>query len=608
MLSSPSPAPSGRSIAANALRKAGLMDRDRDERMRDASDKPGGRKGAQKSTQRARAHPHRPRAIDAITGKDLPGASNASRVSMLASRLAAGDSIAIRGASKGTLGRLRRNAVSGSTSADAATESKVISLWKEFVHRRWNPEAKFLNLERMAEDDYIRRNALVAPGAPGSTNKEASVIFKIASKLTPEVETMSLAHNNITSASTIIGLPRYLPKLVNLSLEGNKLRMWKDLDYIAGRRGRLENLRELVLTGNPIREVEYQNNRVDQYKSEVARRFPSLEILDSEAIAKIAFDVPQASTSTALPAQPAATTFPCEMGPSFLTGVDGSIISNFFMRFFPLFDNQRSALVDAYHPDATFSFSANTAIPARARIEGYHHSKEMPNQRKLEWSPWLLGGHGGSRNLNRMGGGVEKMAKTLHIGNQEVVKAMSDLPKTRHDVAGAPEKFCVDAFPVTHGDSMHLFVTVHGQFVEEPAEGIRSFDRSFMLAPAPEGSRAKQSGWDVMILSDELVVRAYSSHEAWRPGPMRVQAGEPFPPSASPAQLPPANAQAQALLQEALSSIPEPQRSLVMQICQRTGLNVAFAVQCLEGNGWDLERAVANFEQVKGTLSRDAFL
>lgn len=72
---------------------------------------------------------------------------------------------------------------------------------------------------------------------------------------------------------------------------------------------------------------------------------------------------------------------------------------------------------------------------------------------------------------------------------------------------------------------------------------------------------------------------------------------------------------------------PEPQRSLVLQVCQRTGLNVRFAVECLTGNGWELERALANFEQVKvcigravptvwlltvdfaqSTLSREAFL
>ena len=40
---------------------------------------------------------------------------------------------------------------------------------------------------------------------------------------------------------------------------------------------------------------------------------------------------------------------------------------------------------------------------------------------------------------------------------------------------------------------------------------------------------AKQSGWDVVVLSDQLVVRAYSLPDAWRPGPMRVQAGDLMP-------------------------------------------------------------------------------
>lgn len=38
---------------------------------------------------------------------------------------------------------------------------------------------------------------------------------------------------------------------------------------------------------------------------------------------------------------------------------------------------------------------------------------------------------------------------------------------------------------------------------------------------------------------------------------------------------------------------------MVLAIMQRTGLNVKFAVECLQGNGWDVERAVVNFEQVK---------
>jgi nuclear RNA export factor len=65
--------PSGSSVLANtALRKAGLMDRD--ERMRDAADKPGGRKGHPKS------RPHRPRLIDSIKGQ--PGPTRNSMVNI----------------------------------------------------------------------------------------------------------------------------------------------------------------------------------------------------------------------------------------------------------------------------------------------------------------------------------------------------------------------------------------------------------------------------------------------------------------------------------------------------------------------------------------------
>lgn len=88
----------------------------------------------------------------------------------------------------------------------------------------------------------------------------------------------------------------------------------------------------------------------------------------------------------------------------------------------------------------------------------------------------------------------------------------------------------------------------------EPVGGVRSFDRSFVLVPAPEGSRwvrpfgnrrtlitvmrqirAKANGWDVEILSDQLVIRGFSSHEAWSPGPLLVQAA---PSSSLPASLP----------------------------------------------------------------------
>lgn len=87
----------------------------------------------------------------------------------------------------------------------------------------------------------------------------------------------------------------------------------------------------------------------------------------------------------------------------------------------------------------------------------------MPNQRKLEWKTWV---DTGSRNLNRIGGDPRKTLENLHIGGDQIVKILVNLPATRHDISGPPEKFCLDSFPVPHGQNMGLLLTVHGQFTE----------------------------------------------------------------------------------------------------------------------------------------------
>ncbi|KAH9998801.1 NTF2-like protein [Russula compacta] len=583
------PSHSGSTVLVNtALRNAGLMDRD--ERMRDASDKPGGRKGFPKPRS------HRPRLIDTIKGQPGP-----SRDSMLASRIAPPSSgpLSIRGAA---FGRVRRNAISLNGDkvlpGTRVAVGKPLEIWRRFVQKRWDPQLRFLNLERMSEDEMITRAGLLPPGVPGATGKEAAVIFKLASQLKPPVRTVSLAHNNLQSTHVITTIAHYLPSLANLSLENNSLRVWRDLDSISqlsDKKDKLSKLRELILIGNPIRELDYQNNRVDTYRNNIMRRFPTLELLDKEPVTKISFDAPQTPhPAGSSDSRPTAKDFPATMQPPLIAGVDGGIITSFLARFFPLFDTQRATLSNVYNELATFSFQANTSIPARAKIQGFQYSKEMPNQRHLEWSPWL---GAGSRNLSRVAGAVDKMLKSIHVGRENVLSAMSSLPQTKHDIVGAAEKFCIDAWPVTHEDRTTLFLSIHGQLIEEPVGGVRSFDRSFVLVPAPKGSRAKTSGWDVEILSDQLVIRAYSSHEAWSPGPLHVQAV----PSSQSSALP-------ASVQQELGAIPEPQRSLVTQICTLTRLNVQFAVDCLENNGWDVNRAVANFEQVKGTLGRDAFL
>jgi nuclear RNA export factor len=225
----------------------------------------------------------------------------------LSTRLAPPSSgpLSIRGAA---LGRVRRNAISLNGDkvlpGTRVAVGKPLEIWRRFVQKRWDPQSRFLNLEvcttpldathlfsrfdqRMSEDEMITRAGLLPPGVPGGSGKEAAVIFKLASQLKPpvryfhhanlvhiffsfiQVRTISLANNNLQSTHVITTIAHYLPNLANLSLENNNLRVWKDLDSISqlsDKKDKLLKLRELILIGNPIRELDYQNNRMDTYR------------------------------------------------------------------------------------------------------------------------------------------------------------------------------------------------------------------------------------------------------------------------------------------------------------------------------------------------------
>lgn len=47
--------------------------------------------------------------------------------------------------------------------------------------------------------------------------------------------------------------------------------------------------------------------------------------------------------------------------------------------------------------------------------------------------------------------------------------------------------------------------------------------------------------------------------------------------------------------------------ALVEQVRSRTRMNAQYATMCLEQNGWDLEMAVKNFEEIKGSIPAEAY-
>ncbi|CAE6456485.1 unnamed protein product [Rhizoctonia solani] len=618
--------PRKKNLALGALRNAGLID---------PSDSP------MKDNARNRRK---------VLDRPARGVDNANekggRTSMrpkpngLAIRGIGGTALGTRGAGGPT--RPRRDALSKGSDAPSSSRTvggsapgriMPIELLREFIKKRYNPEIRFLNLENMADDELLKSKNILPPDDENASRQIGPALLKLAGQLQPQPESISFAHNSFTNLHTLRMLPTFLPQLKNVSFQNNEIRFWRDLEAIIPSEqkhgGAVSSIREIILMGNPVHDQELAKGDLTAYRSEVVRRFPNLEMLDQEPIVKIGFDVPlpelmerdRLLEKDKNVQWPAATSFLVDMKAGFMgPGIEATTVE-FLTKYFELFDGNRTLLSTAYSPSATFSLSLNTSIPPRARIRGYHN--HLPHQKELAWKAWM---DVGSRNLMR----VAKLDKTttfLRSTAEDVIKALSALPGTKHDITGtggatieggfvvgspAAGKFVVDAFTCLcvlpgEGDAgIVLFINVHGEFAEQPSGGLRSFDRVFVVAPAPPDSPSYAAGWRVTILSDQLTVRGYSANEPWVPGPIVVQnvnTGKGTTPVPTPMP-----SMEMAALDPVLADLSEPQRALMVECAGRTGLNSQYSRMCLEGNGWDLAKALANFEELKGTIPPDAFI
>lgn len=101
-----------------------------------------------------------------------------------------------------------------------------------------------------------------------------------------------------------------------------------------------------------------------------------------------------------------------------------------------------------------------------------------------------------------------------------------------------------------------------------------------------------------MVLSDTMIVHTYFGTGAFAESTRSVAVnGVSVSPLAIPAA-PATNANPDQGTQDAL----------VGQVRQRTGMNAQFASMCLAQNGWDLETALKNFEEIKATIPAEAYV
>lgn len=532
-----------------------------------------------------------------------------------------------RGPARNGPGAIRDDTrASGSPKTTVPTSIETIRV---FLSSRYSPDAKLLNLENMANDTVLNAAGVNPPGHKRAAKDISGVVWKLAGQMFPDIVSLSLANNSLTSLLPLSPflLTTYLPNLQNVSFASNSLSQLRDLDPLSPSIGKARRdnqakgwaaLKELVMTGNPMVET---GAREGLYRREIARRFPSLQQLDQQPIdpAAIAFEASAvASTSNLTPGLSSASkrdnakakrepiVFPVPVKGGFFEAEDTrDFVAGFFMKFFPAFDSERPSLLPAYAPTCSFSFFVDTAYPLRSKAKkiGGHGDKKFPHQHQLDWKMYLTAE--GSRNLARVKNSAKRVA-TLQVTPSAVITSVMSLPKTIHPLSD-PEKFVFDTWtmpgllaptaPGVAGETV-IYAVVHGQFMELPSKGVRSFDRTFILAPSPPGSPAQLAGWPCMVLSDILTVRGYSDPSVWTPKVVP-------PPAAAVAPVPGAPV-APAPTGEGLTA---EQQAVIMELAQHTNLTLHFAQLCLVENGWNAAAALANFQALhaSGAIPPEAF-
>lgn len=541
-----------------------------------------------------------------------------------------GQAFNIRGAANNSQSKAKLTArIAGAPGAAGgsgpSTAQGMIGVLKRVLASRWNGPANYLNLDRLADDAILKENDLTPPGQPKAHKDIGRVLFKLVSENFPSITTLSLANNEFKTLGPVAALPEYLPDLQNLSLQGNDLKWTKDLSVFssAARGGKLKNLRELILTGNPMQTNAASAMNQENYRSEVIAKFPTLTLLDGEAV------TPKESAVAKLPsgkgkgdqiltADMPTRPFPLAVKAGFSDEHASAVVPAFLHKFFTLFDTDRSgnALRAVYASNATWSLVLNRHVPPRAKSAGYLNSAALPRQRDLNWA-----GYKNVTDHNIMGLGARAASRGLPVGAHTIIRTLEKLPATTHPLTDA-SKFVVDSWllpnaavgallgqkdastskqALTKPEAV-LFISVKGEFQEGPSYGLRSFERTFIVSPSAPGSAAQTEGWAVTILAEQWTVKHYTGSEGWRVGSLGGEAA----PAATSSQQPPH--QDPSTIQPAPGLTPE-QHQLSLDLSSQTGLTYPFAVQCLQENGWQPQAAMTVFANLKaqGSIPAEAF-
>jgi nuclear RNA export factor len=441
---------------------------------------------------------------------------------------------------------------------------EIRELIKNFISMRYDPSIKLLNLGDIPRDQSLMN--CLSRLSTGAWN----LILNIASTVCPDVESISFVNNELKSLGSLRSLPDFLPNCLNLSFANNEISSFATLDIVLSR---MKNLREVVLTGNPLLKSVASPQ---EYRKEFFAKFPSVKILDT---------IPQG-------------TFELDnviLGSYFDRVETRDTVGAFLMKYMYLFDGDRNSLVNCYSQQATFSLTIMSLIPIGALVDDsqkgvgvnmlvreFDKTLESESFTSIDRNPYKLSP-------------IKDRVEREKCGPENIINALDALGVTRHSPI---ETYVVDSWQIPGGGTQvdKLVMNVHGELIQSD-NNRRYFDRIFVLTPALPGSKALISGWPVEIISDILCIRPTISPELKN----RLNGIR------SIKELKELSKLADTVRKQVVIGLTSQQQEMVMEFSKITGLNSQYSVMCLTQYAWNYNESLQGFESARHNLPPEAF-
>lgn len=520
-------------------------------------------------------------------------------------------------------------AVSGSGAGGAGGNTTIETI-TEFLKSRYNPEIKLLNLSSVKLDPQLLAKGFFATVL--TSLKLFPALMKIAADLKLQVDSVDLSMNELTDLTSISSLPQTFPYLQNLALLNNNFTKVKSFELW---KHKLNFLRELVLLNNPLinqaqaLQMSGTNNLQDinVIKTEVMKNFPRLIVFNGEIVR----DEAKLKSFLTFPFdQPQLMFFQDEM--------IQQVSTNFVTNFYNFWDGNRQDLMVLYQQESQFSVQVDSSHPHTLDASSSVSTGSGYNNRNTPESPFSYY-LSQSRNLTRVSNVKSRLSKVA-TGQQDIFKLFQQFPKTRHDLLNQPQLFSMESYsyPQLNG----IMLTLHGSFEEIAApEDLsatqnntnnnnnksrygknnnnnnnnkkipltkKSFDRTFIILPGPNGS--------MIVASDLLTIRLFAEPDAWNDTRISSNQTQLQPQLQPPVQTPgpaaitptmPGVNGGVDLPMDVKANLNDLQQQILLRILMETKLNLQYSIMLCEQSQWDYQQCINNFKQSVNSLPPAAY-